>query len=382
MLCKMGLPMTLKKTKTPGIYSYVLKDGTARYAVSFRDPSHKQVLKRGFTTIRDAKNYRSKKSVEIQDNRYIAPKNLRQKIGELGEDWLQHKETHTKPSTYQTYRSRWITHVRPRWGHIELGKVTVKDVQQWIDDLSRGTASTATRPLSASLIADCHGVLVGVLDTAALNGDLPVNPIKNKVKLPRRELTVRRYLTPEQVKTLADASTHPEIIYTLVYTGMRWGELTALRVRNIDFTKRRINVNSTITQLRDNRRYSENAPKTWEMRSIPYPASLEPILKQQCERKMGEDFVFMSPNGGHLNPPSSQTGWFSVALRKAGLPHMAVHDLRHTTASIAIYSGANIKVVQRLLGHKSAAMTLDVYADLFDDDLDNVAASMENVIRL
>ncbi|WP_163618012.1 tyrosine-type recombinase/integrase [Microbacterium sp. B35-30] len=65
------------------------------------------------------------------------------------------------------------------------------------------------------------------------------------------------------------------------------------------------------------------------------------------------------------------------ALTDAGLPRMTVHDLRHTAASLAIASGANAKAVQRMLGHASAAMTLDVYADLFDDDVDAVSAALD-----
>ena len=71
-----------------------------------------------------------------------------------------------------------------------------------------------------------------------------------------------------------------------------------------------------------------------------------------------------------------------MALKKAGLPPMKVHDLRHTTASLTISAGANVKVVQRLLGHKSAAMTLDVYAELFEDDLDVVADALERVVTI
>lgn len=70
--------------------------------------------------------------------------------------------------------------------------------------------------------------------------------------------------------------------------------------------------------------------------------------------------------------------WYSTALRKAGLQHMTIHDLRHTAASLAIASGANVKAVQRMLGYASAAMTLDVYADLFDDDLDAVGAALDH----
>lgn len=72
-------------------------------------------------------------------------------------------------------------------------------------------------------------------------------------------------------------------------------------------------------------------------------------------------------------------GYLMRALTDAGLPRMTVHDLRHTAASLAIASGANVKAVQRMLGHASAAMTLDVYADLFDDDVDAVSAALDQV---
>ncbi|GIU55651.1 hypothetical protein NicSoilC12_14000 [Arthrobacter sp. NicSoilC12] len=76
---------------------------------------------------------------------------------------------------------------------------------------------------------------------------------------------------------------------------------------------------------------------------------------------------------------TSQTsrGWFVYALRRAGLARMTVHDLRHTAASLAISAGANVKSVQAMLGHASATMTLDTYADLFPDDLDAVAVALD-----
>ncbi|WP_083710540.1 tyrosine-type recombinase/integrase [Microbacterium sp. RU33B] len=83
----------------------------------------------------------------------------------------------------------------------------------------------------------------------------------------------------------------------------------------------------------------------------------------------------------HLRLPNSQDGWFARAVRRAqrtdpDFPRISPHDLRHTAASLAISAGANVKAVQRMLGHASAAMTLDTYADLFDDDLDYVADAL------
>ena len=86
--------------------------------------------------------------------------------------------------------------------------------------------------------------------------------------------------------------------------------------------------------------------------------------------------AFSSPDGNFMcrtRANEKSGGWFAGAVRQAGIPRVTPHDLRHTAASLAISSGANAKAVRRMLGHKSAAITLDVYADLFEDDLDAVA---------
>jgi len=85
----------------------------------------------------------------------------------------------------------------------------------------------------------------------------------------------------------------------------------------------------------------------------------------------------------HVATPSAHDGWFVAAVHAAqvvdpGFPRVTPHDLRHTAASLAISAGANVKAVQRMLGHASASMTLDTYADLFDDDLDGVAVALND----
>lgn len=350
-----------------------------RYRVIYRRPDGKQTSKSGFTTKRDAEDFVN--SVEVSKNRgeYINPRDGRKLFGEFAQQWISNKQATTKPSTYQTYLSRWNTHVKPRWENVPVSKVGVNEVQTWITQLHIGDQSSKPprRPLSASLVADCLTILIGVMDYAENDKSILVNPLRGKIKLPAKHHRAKVYLSHEQVKKLAEASAHPEIIYTLAYTGMRWGELTGLRVKNIDFSNRRIQIDSSITTLRDGTIH-EGSPKNGERRTLIFPEILRPYLEQRCSRKQGEDFVFTSPSGGVLRPPSSQTGWFDMALKKAELPKMSPHDLRHTTASLAVSAGANVKALQRMLGHSSAAMTLDKYADLFDEDLVSVADSLDS----
>lgn len=103
-------------------------------------------------------------------------------------------------------------------------------------------------------------------------------------------------------------------------------------------------------------------------------------------RVRGPEALAFGDGKAHLLPPNSRDGWFAAAVgrcQKADyrFPRITPHDLRHTTASLAISAGANVKAVQRMLGHASAAMTLDTYADLFEDDLDTVSLALEAARR-
>jgi integrase len=83
-------------------------------------------------------------------------------------------------------------------------------------------------------------------------------------------------------------------------------------------------------------------------------------------------------DGGYLLRPKSATGWFQAAVKRAAVQTITPHDLRHTCASLAVAAGVNVLALQRMLGHTSAKMTLDTYADLFDDDLDAVAVTLHS----
>jgi len=96
----------------------------------------------------------------------------------------------------------------------------------------------------------------------------------------------------------------------------------------------------------------------------------------QCADKAPGDLVFPGRDGDYLGRPDSLTGWFVAAVKCAAVQSITPHDLRRTCASLAVSAGVNVLALQRTLGHKSAAMTLDTYADLFDTDLDGVADTL------
>lgn len=99
-------------------------------------------------------------------------------------------------------------------------------------------------------------------------------------------------------------------------------------------------------------------------------------LSSLCADKSTDDLVFGGQDGKYLPRPKSTRGWFSGAVTRAKVQKVTPHDLRHTAASLAVSAGVDVMTLERMLGHKSAKVTPDVYADLFDTDLDAVAESL------
>jgi integrase len=187
-----------------------------------------------------------------------------------------------------------------------------------------------------------------------------------------------------QVAALADAvERQGEVVRFLAYTGLRWGEMAALRVQDFDMLRRRVNVSRSVTESSG---LQWSTPKTHERRSVPFPAVLADELAAVMVGKDRDALVFTDQRGGVLRNSNWRARVFQPAVDKCqktddSFPSITPHDLRHTAASLAISAGANVKALQRMLGHAKASMTLDVYADLFDEDLDGVADRLDTAIR-
>jgi integrase len=355
---------TIEKYKTGG--------GTL-YRVRHRTPDGRQTSKRGFRTKREAEVYLSTVEVAKMKGEYVSPSLGKVTVGELGQAWLDRQSGHLKPSSAAAYDSAWRNQVLSRWGHVRVGDVRFSAVQSWVSELS-------TR-LGAESVKKAFGVLAQILDDAVRDRMLASNPARG-VKLPRPVPRQNVYLTVGQLEHLAEESgDYRSLILLLGVGGLRWGEAAALRVADIDFLHRRIQLHRNVTPVRG--KMIPGTLKGNENRTVVPPVFVVEALSRTCEGKDREDLLWTSSSGGYLAPPGVKS-WLSRAVAccqkdDPGFPRITAHDLRHTAVSLAISSGANVKVVQRMLGHSSAAMTLDVYADLFDSDLDSAA---DNVAKM
>ena len=271
------------------IYEYLLKDGvTKRYYVSYRDPAHRQHVKRGFKRKKDARDYMNRIEVSVADHDYIDPKAGYVLVENLGQAWLDGKRGTVKPKYLGDLLTSWNVHVLPKWGERRIGEIVHSEVQAWVADLAGRRSPTIT--------IRAFGVLKGICDMAVADGMVRKAPTDG-VKLPRKVRKQRVYLTASQVLALAQESgRYRTLILVLGFCGPRWGEVAALRVKNVDFDKKRIRIRSNY--VRAGRKHFEGAPKTWENRDIPVPDLVLDALKVECEGKGSEDLVFTNAKGG------------------------------------------------------------------------------------
>lgn len=353
------------------ISKYQTASGETLYRVRYRTPDRGQTQKRGFKTKRDAERWANKIEVKKMTGEYVAPALGKITVGELGPAWLERQRGHIKPTAYRSYENAWRVHVKPTWDSRRIAEVRYSDVAAWVAEVSakRGAAT----------VAMAYQVFARILDDAVRDRMLASNPARG-VKLPKRPPRRNVYLTADQLRRLADESGHyRSLVLLLGVGGLRWGEAAALRVCDVDFLRRRIELHRNAVYTGPG--MTLGSLKSNKSRTVALPGFVMDALAQTAEGKGRDDLLWPSRVGGYLGPPSSKESWLSGAVRRCqkadtSFPRVTAHALRHTAASLAISAGANVKVIQRMLGHASAAMTLDVYADLFDSDLATVAESV------
>lgn len=265
-----------------------------------------------------------------------------------------HRQRRVRTLTDQ--RRHHTSHRVTTLGGWSVADIATSNVRKWVADLStrRGTRT----------VRRTHYVLQAILETAAQDRIIPRNPARWVKNLPSLPTQRRVYLDYGDVERLARcAGEHGTTVRLAAYCGLRWGEIAALEREHIDLAGRRIHVRQTVSGR------GLDLPKNGEERTVAYPAFLHAELSRAVLAAGGRVFS--------QRRPKSAESWWETARKAAGVS-VVFHDLRHSAASFAVPSGASVKVVQNMLGHRSAAMTLDVYSDLFDQDVDDVAARISD----
>lgn len=289
-------------------------------------------------------------------------------VGQWMDVWFENcAKVKVRPSSHQTYRGYIDHHIKPYIGDIPLDKLTTLDLQQLYKKLLSGGRVERTesekqpKGLSSKTVRNINQVISSAL-TFAKEQKLIISNPTDGCSLPKLEHREMKTLTAEQLQSFlreAKESGVYEMYYIELATGLRRGELLGLKWEDVDLAAGTIHVRRQVARI--NGEITEAPLKTKNSyRSVSIGEDAVEILMYQKE-KTDSEYVFPSPTGGPISPDSVLHMLHRV-LKRAGLPKVRFHDLRHTFATLALQNGVDVKTVSGMLGHFSAGFTLDTYA--------------------
>lgn len=330
-----------------------------------------------FTTFEAAESAIANAHVSKENGTYIPKANREITLREVWPIWFGTKAGKSK-QTRNSYLSAWA-HIEKEWGNTACSRMSRSAIAAWIPALTTtwGCKEGESRLLGEAMQRKVGIVLNALLDTAVDERIIPSNPMKSS-DIPRQKETSRRYLSVAELDRLREAMPGPHerlVLDVLSRTGVRPGEAFGFRVGDLNATRGRLRVERDVDDAG-----AVDTTKTGRHRDVPAGGDLLLDLEDAAEGRERSDWLLRTPEGTGWTLPRWRRMWVD-AVESAGLSGLDTYELRHTAASLAIHSGANVKTVQRMVGHKSAAMTLDIYGHLWDEELDTIPAAMDAHMR-
>jgi integrase len=300
---------------------------------------------------------------------YTSREHGRVHVRDLLDPWMD-TLLHLRDSTMAATRSDVRATILPYWGDKIVADITRADVQAWVSGMKKAARTVDT----------IYGRFRNFLNWCVDEGRIPLNPATG-VNLPVGNKREHIYLKVPEVARLA-LSIDPyftDLVWFLAMTGLRFGEAAELRAKDLHLGRARLTVARAVTDV--DGKMVVGPPKGGKPRDVPVPGYVLDRITSRSDGLRRDELLFPGKRGGWLRSNNFKRRTHDPAVVAAGLPEdLWVHDLRHTAASLAISAGASVKSVQRMLGHASAKITLDVYAGLFDQDLDTVAMRMDEML--
>jgi integrase len=336
-----------------------------RYRVGAREVS------RTFRTRTDAISYR--RQVEHDELRGVGydPRGGRITLDEWWQRWWP-STVHLRASTRARDEGYYESRIKPTLGDLHLVKIDRETLRTWVSDLRAAGLAPATVGKAVQIVSK-------TLRAAVADGRLGRNPADG-LELPRIEREEPRFLTPAEVVSLADAIDrgYRALVVLGAYTGLRLGEMLALRRSRVDLLHRRVEVVATLYELPSG--LVENPPKTKAgQRAVPLPRVVVEALSEHLATHNGspDDYLFRAPEGGRVRASVWRRRVWAPAVKRAGLAPLRPHDLRHTAVAFWIAAGASPKEVAARAGHSSVVTVLDRYGHLLPGSGERVNEALD-----
>jgi integrase len=310
------------------------------------------------------------------------------KVGEYLDRWLTETEGTVRQRTWERYESIVRVHIKPAFGRLKLSSLTPSHARA----LYRKKLDSGLAPRTVNYI---HITLHKALNDAVNDGLVPRN-VATSVKAPRPEKPEIRPLSPDQARKLIatanGAGDHFAALYVLaLHCGLREGELLGLRWDDVDFSgsTATVHVRRTLSETRTGHKFEK--PKNGKGRSIKCSQKATEALRSHRARQ-GEErlkigslwqdngLVFLTTTRTTMSGTNLLGRHFKPLLKRAELPAIRLHDLRHTCATILLMAGKHPKYVQELLGHASINITLDTYSHVIEGMDGGLGDAMDEVL--
>lgn len=366
----------------------VTASGETRWEVRYRDPNRVDRSKT-FRLKSEAARFAASIETDINRGDWIDPRLGRETFGYWAEQWMV-STYGLKPKTQESYRSILNHHLLPALGNTPIGRIDLETVTNLLSELSKAGAGAGT-------VGNVRGVLSLVLERARLSGAIRTNPTAD-TKAPRKPHQEMIFLTPEEIIAVSDEITFPHLkkggekhrpvsfperglhVRFGGFTGLRAGEITALKVSALDLTSMQVRVLLSASEAHG--QLEIGPPKTWRRRAVPIPAALAEDLAAHVRGKRPSEFVFTSSRGTPVRQSNFYARHFKPAVLRAGIdPKVRFHDLRHSYAAMLIAEGAHPRAMMERLGHSSIQVTLDTYGHLFPGLEAHVTDALDQVYR-
>ena len=311
-------------------------------------------------------------------------------VGKWVETWYTvYSEPHIRDSTRRYYRRFIDRHIIPMLGDIRLKKLAARDIQKMLNEVRahgriRSKQKETNPGMSDSYVHGLYMMFHCCLDRAVKERLLLRNPADDCIppKVQKQEMKV---LKPEHIGAYLKAAEELGVLpmfFLELSTGLRKGELTALQWADLDVERKTLSVNKQAIGLKGGG-IQIAPPKTeTSIRTIAVSQEALDHLIAEHEKHPDNPCMFPSPRTGEMYHPDSIKNLHEKILKRAGLEHLRLHDLRHTFATLALQNGVDIKTVSGMLGHYDAGFTLRTYTHATDKMQEEAAATMGKLMAM
>ena len=365
--------------------------GISRWYAIYFTPDGRQRSGGGFSTRRDAERAAIKLEQQAAAGTLADSSRGKLTFGAYVEKYYWPAAQHLEPTTLAAYRSNLDSHFLPYFGRMRMSKIVASTVQAWVNEVSAEVEDFEgnRKPrLSARSVRKYHTFLHAIFERAIIDQVITINPCAHTV-LPKFVKPPKKAITPEQFENLLDEipQRHRVLVLVAIETGVRWGELAALRPVDVDLETGEIHVRRVVLEVS---KKITGADKVWTIRDYPKDNEHRAIRigDQLCQDareymmatgKRGGDLLFATSTGSPISRNTFRTRVWLPAIERSGLrQRVRFHDLRGAHASWLLAGGADLKAVMDRLGHKQIQTTQQYLGRLPDAD-DRALAAFEAV---